>query len=191
MKLGVLISGRGSNMAALARACAQPDFPAEIAVVISNVPGAGGLAAATELGLATAVIDHREFDGREPFEWALVNELRAREVDLVALAGFMRLLGPGFLQAFPERVVNIHPSLLPAFPGLHVHEQALAAGVRFSGCTVHLVSEQVDAGPILEQAVVPVEPGDTPESLAARVLEQEHRIYPRAIRRLAARRDDG
>jgi len=188
VKLGVLISGRGSNMLALARACAAPEYPAEIALVVSNEPDAPGLSAAADLGLATAVVEHRDYDGREPFEWGLVNALRTHGVELVALAGFMRLLGSGFLEAFPQRVLNIHPSLLPAFPGLHAHEQALAYGVRYSGCTVHLVTEDMDAGPILLQAAVPVQAHDTAETLAARVLEHEHRIYPEAVRLVAEQR---
>ncbi len=188
MKLGVLISGRGSNMLSLARACAERGYPAQIAAVISNEPHASGLVAAADLGLATAVVDHRAFDGREPFEWALVNELRAHGAEIVAMAGFMRILGSAFLDAFSGRVLNIHPSLLPAFPGLHVHEQVLEHGARFSGCTVHLVTEELDAGPIILQAAVPVEQGDTPDTLAARVLEQEHRLYPEAVRLFAEQR---
>lgn len=185
MKLGVLISGRGSNMVSLAEACGRPDFPAELAVVVSNVPGAGGLGRAAGMGIATAVVDHRDYDDRASFERALIEVLRQHEVEAVALAGFMRIVTGIFLSAFPGRVLNIHPSLLPAFPGGHAHRDALAHGVKVSGCTVHLVTEEMDAGPIVVQAAVPVAEGDTEESLAARVLEQEHRIYPEAVRLLA------
>lgn len=185
LRLGVLISGRGSNMVSIAEACARPDFPAEVAVVVSNVPGAGGLGRAAGFGIPTAVVDHRDFDDRPAFESELVRVLREHGAEAVALAGFMRLVTGTFLGAFPDRVLNIHPSLLPAFPGTHAHRDALAYGVKVSGCTVHLVTEQMDAGPIVAQAAVPVAEGDTEESLAARVLEQEHRIYPEAVRLLA------
>lgn len=185
LALGVLISGRGSNMESLADACAAPDFPAEVAVVLSNVPDAPGLERARERGIDTEVVDHREHEGREAFEEAIVAQLRAHGAQAVCLAGFMRLIGPRMLAAFPARVLNIHPSLLPSFPGLHAHEQALEYGVRFSGCTVHFVTEDMDAGPIVLQAAVPVEPGDTVETVSARILEQEHRIYPEAVRLLA------
>lgn len=185
MRLGILISGRGSNMVALARACAAPGFPARVAVVVSDTPGAPGLEHAAALGLETALVDRRAAADREAFEEALLEVLRAHAVQAVCLAGFMRLLSGRFLREFPERVLNIHPSLLPAFPGLHAHEQALEYGVRTSGCTVHLVTEEMDAGPIVAQAAVPVELDDDAESLAARVLQQEHRIYPEAVRLLA------
>ncbi len=190
MNLGVLISGRGSNMEALADACADPSFPAEITVVLSNVADAPGLSLARERGLSTEVVDHARHGSRDAFEEEVVARLRAHDVEAVCLAGFMRLLGPGLLAAFPGRVLNIHPSLLPCFPGLHAHEQALEYGVRFSGCTVHFVTEEMDAGPIVLQAAVPVEQGDTAETLSARILEQEHRIYPESVRLLAEGRLD-
>lgn len=185
MKFGVLISGRGSNMVALAEACASPDHPADIAVVVANDADAPGLRKAAEIGIPTDVVDHRDYPGRESFEEALLPVLAARDVEAVALAGFMRLLSSRFLSAFPERVLNIHPSLLPAFPGLDAHEQALEHGVRWSGCTVHMVTEEMDAGPIVLQAAVPVRQDDDVDSLSARILTQEHRIYPEAVRLLA------
>jgi phosphoribosylglycinamide formyltransferase-1 len=185
MKLGVLISGRGSNMVSLAEACEQPDFPAELAVVVSNVPGAGGLGRAAGMGIPTAVVDHRDHDDRPAFERALLRVLQEHDIEAVALAGFMRIVTGTLLSAFPGRVLNIHPSLLPAFPGAHAHRDVLEYGVKVSGCTVHLVTEEMDAGPIVVQAAVPVAEGDTEDTLAARVLEQEHRIYPEAVRLLA------
>jgi phosphoribosylglycinamide formyltransferase-1 len=181
----VLISGRGSNLQSLIDACTDPAYPAEIALVISNVPGAQGLARAERAGIPTQTIDHKAFDGREAFERAVDEALRGAKTDLVCLAGFMRILTGDFLKARPGRVINIHPSLLPAFKGVHVHVQALAAGVRFSGCTVHVVVPEMDAGPIIAQACVPVHPDDTAETLAARVLAEEHRLYPLAVRMIA------
>jgi len=188
MRVGVLISGRGSNLLALIDACSAPDFPAEIALVISNSAGAGGLAHAEKAGIPTAVIAHKDFPSREAFDEAMDEELRASGIEFICLAGFMRLLSAKFVARWQGRIVNIHPSLLPAFKGLHVHEQALAAGVSVSGCTVHYVVPELDAGPIILQAEVPVEPNDTPASLAARVLEQEHRIYPEALKLAAENR---
>lgn len=184
LKVGVLISGRGSNLAALIAACAEPHFPAEIVLVLSNNPAALGLERAAAAGIATAVIDHRG-QGREAFELAMDTALRAAGVELICLAGFMRLLTAGFVGRWHDRVLNIHPSLLPAFKGLHVHEQALAAGVRFSGCTVHVLRAEMDAGPIVAQAAVPVLEGDTAEALAERILAAEHRLYPLALRLFA------
>ncbi len=185
LKLGVLISGRGSNMAALIGATAEPGFPAEIVLVIANRADAGGLETAREAGIATAVIDHKAFSGREPFEAAMDAALEAAGVELVCLAGFMRLLTAGFVERRVGRMINIHPSLLPAFKGLHVQRQALAAGVRIAGCTVHFVTPDMDSGPILVQAAVPVLPGDDEDSLAARILKAEHRCYPHAVRLIA------
>ncbi|MFO1057669.1 MAG: phosphoribosylglycinamide formyltransferase [Dongiaceae bacterium] len=185
LKVAVLVSGRGSNLQALLAACRDPAMPAEIVLVISNRPGAGGLAHAAAAGVATAVIDHRAFPDRAAFDAALDARLRAAGVGLVCLAGFMRLLTAGFIESWRDRLVNIHPSLLPAFPGLDTHARALAAGVRFAGCTVHLVRFETDTGPILVQAAVPVRPEDDADSLAARVLAEEHRIYPMALRWLA------
>ncbi len=185
LKLGILISGRGSNLQALIDACAAPDFPAEIAVVLSNNSGAGGLDRAREAGIEGVVVDHRDFDDRTAFERALIGVLEERGVELVCLAGFMRLLTETFVDHWRDRLINIHPSLLPAFRGLHSHERAIEAGVRFSGCTVHFVRPAMDDGPIIIQAAVPVLPGDDADALAARILDAEHRIYPAAVRLIA------
>jgi phosphoribosylglycinamide formyltransferase-1 len=185
LKLGVLISGRGSNLQALIDAAADPAYPAEIALVISNKAAAGGLARAEAAGIATKVIPHKEFASREAFDTALDHALREAGVGLVCLAGFMRLLTAGFSQGWHDRLINIHPSLLPAFKGLDSHAQALMAGVRFSGCTVHFVIPEMDAGPIILQAAVPVHDGDDADSLAARILEAEHKSYPLAVRLIA------
>jgi phosphoribosylglycinamide formyltransferase-1 len=180
-RVAILISGRGSNMQALVEAARAPDYPAEIALVISNRPEAPGLAWAKAQGLPTLALDHKLFESREHFEGQLTSVLEISKIDLVALAGFMRLMTAPFVERWRGRMINIHPSLLPAFKGLHTHAQALAAGVRISGCTVHFVSSEMDAGPIIAQAAVPVMPGDTPETLAARVLAAEHRLYPAAL----------
>jgi len=177
-KVVVLISGRGSNMEAIIRA----RLPAEIAAVISNRAGAAGLKVAAEAGVPSQIVDEREFSSREAFEEALASAIDQHSPDLVALAGFMRVLGADFVRRYSGRMINIHPSLLPAFPGLHTHRRALQEGVKLHGCTVHFVTPQVDHGPIIVQAAVPVRAGDTEAALAARVLQQEHRIYPLAIR---------
>ena len=182
LKVGVLISGRGSNLQALIDAAADPTYPAEIALVISNRADAVGLERAARAGIAHRAIPH---PSREAFAGAADAALRRDGVELVTLAGYMRILDIGFVEAWRDRLVNIHPSLLPAFPGLHPQRQALAAGVRFSGCTVHFVRAAVDAGPIIAQAVVPVRDDDDEERLAARILEAEHRLYPLAVRLLA------
>jgi formyltetrahydrofolate-dependent phosphoribosylglycinamide formyltransferase len=188
-RTAILISGRGSNMAALLAAAADPAYPAEIVLVLSNRADAGGLERARAAGFATAVVESRDFRGdRAGFEAAVEAELAGHGVELVALAGFMRVLTEGFVTRWAGRLVNIHPSLLPAFPGLDTHARALAAGVRLHGCTVHLVTPGVDEGPILAQAAVPVLPDDTESTLAARVLEQEHRLYPAALAWVAAGR---
>ncbi len=184
-KVGVLVSGRGSNLQALLDACADPAFPAEVALVISNVPGVYALERAAKAGVATRVIPHKPFPSREAFDAAVDAELRAAGIEIVCLAGFMRLLSAGFVEGWRGRMINIHPALLPAFKGLHTHERALEAGVRLHGCTVHLVTPDLDDGPILVQAAVPVLADDDADRLAARVLEQEHRIYPLALRLLA------
>ena len=176
--LVTLISGRGSNMEALLEA----GLPVRHAAVISNEPGAPGLAIAARHGVATAIVEHRKFPDRAAFDAALAAEIDRHQPDLVVLAGFMRILTDGFVARYSGRLVNIHPSLLPAFPGLHTHRRALEAGVRTHGCTVHFVTAAVDGGPIIAQAAVPVLPGDTEERLAARVLAEEHRLYPQAIR---------
>ncbi len=179
-KIGILISGRGSNMLALIEATERGELEAEVAVVISNVEGAPGVQKAREHGVETLVISHVGLS-REEHERRLVAELKRRGVELVCLAGYMRLLSPYFLSEFPGRVLNIHPSLLPAFPGLEAQRQALEYGVKFSGCTVHFVDEQMDHGPIIAQAVVPVYDDDTVETLSARILAEEHRLYVRAV----------
>ena len=182
LKVAVLISGRGSNLQALIDACATTDFPAEIVRVISNEADAGGLDKAAEAGIPTAVVPHRDYSDRPVFEAELNKEIRAAGTELIALAGFMRLLTEGFVDAWRDRLINIHPSLLPAFKGLHTHERAINAGVRFSGCTVHYVRPAMDEGPIIVQAAVPILADDDADSLGARVLTQEHLIYPLALR---------
>ena len=181
----ILISGGGSNMAAMVRTAQQQDWAGRhgirVAAVLSNKQDAKGLAIAREQGIATQVLDHKAYATREAFDAALAQAIDAYEPALVVLAGFMRILTPGFVDHFAGRLVNIHPSLLPAFTGLHTHQRAIDAGCRFAGCTVHLVTAELDVGPILDQAVVPVLAGDTADSLAARVLTQEHLIYPRAV----------
>jgi phosphoribosylglycinamide formyltransferase-1 len=185
LKIAVLISGRGSNLKSLIAACAVPDYPAKIVLVISNIADAGGLAYARAAGIPTAIIPHKDYSSRDTFDAVMNKHLIDAGVELICLAGFMRILSDGFVRQWQGRLINIHPSLLPAFKGTHVHEQAIAAGVRISGCTVHYVIPELDSGPPIAQAAVPVHPGDTPESLAARVLEAEHRLYPMAIRRIA------
>lgn len=185
-RIVILISGRGSNMEAIVKACAAEGWPAQIAAVISNRPGAAGLDFAAAHGIATAVLDHQRFGKGEAARGAFDAELQqlidAYQPDLVVLAGFMRILTAGFTQHYAGRLLNIHPSLLPAFPGLHTHERAIEMGCRAAGATVHLVTAELDHGPIVAQAVVPVLDGDDAASLAARVLVQEHRMYPRAVR---------
>ncbi len=181
LPIAVLISGSGTNLQAIIDAIESGKLDARIEIVLSNRADAYGLVRARHHRLVTEVLDHKQFASREAFDEAVVAILRARAVELVVLAGFMRLLSPVFVKAFSHRIMNIHPALLPSFPGLHVQKRAVEHGVRFSGCTVHFVNEECDEGPIIIQAVVPVFPDDTEESLAARILEQEHRIYPRAI----------
>jgi phosphoribosylglycinamide formyltransferase-1 len=182
MRVAVLVSGRGSNMAALIDAAAEPSYPAEIVAVISNRPQAGALAIAGRAGIATAVVDHKAFPSREAFDAELDRTIRTFSPDVVCLAGFMRLLTAGFIESWNGRLINIHPALLPSFKGLDTHARALAAGVKLHGCTVHLVTPEVDSGPIIAQAATPVLAGDTEETLAARVLAAEHVLYPRALR---------
>jgi phosphoribosylglycinamide formyltransferase-1 len=181
-RIVILISGRGTNMEAIVQACASEGWNARVAAVVSNRPDAAGLAFARARGIATAVVDHAGFDSREAFDAALARAIEAFEPDLLALAGFMRILTPGFIARFAGRIVNVHPSLLPAFTGLHTHRRAIEAGCKLAGATVHFVTDDLDHGPIIAQAVVPVLPGDTEQTLSARVLAQEHRIYPRALR---------
>jgi phosphoribosylglycinamide formyltransferase-1 len=180
--IGVLISGRGSNLQALIDAIAEARLEARLAVVLSNRADAPGLERARAAGIETVVLDHRVFASRDEFDGTVVRELVVRKVRLVCLAGFMRLVGRPLLDAFPNAILNIHPSLLPAFPGTSAQQQALAHGVKVSGATVHLVTEQLDAGPIVAQACVPVRDDDTVESLSARILIEEHRLYPEAVR---------
>jgi len=185
-RVAILISGRGSNMMALIEAARARDYPAAIVLVVSNRPEAVGLGRARQAGIATAVVDHAPFgDNREAFERALDRVLQQHRVDLVCLAGFMRLLTPWFVARWSGRMLNIHPALLPQFKGLHTHRRALEAGVKRHGATVHFVVSEMDAGPIVEQASIAVSEGDTEETLAKRVLEVEHRIYPRALRAVA------
>ena len=185
MTLGVLISGRGSNLQAIIDAIAAGRLAARIAVVISNKPGAFGLERAARAGIETLVMPHKGYADRVDYDRALAEALKARGVELVCLAGFMRLLGPAFLDQFPNAVLNIHPSLLPAFPGVDAQRQAFEHGVKVAGATVHLVTPELDAGPIVAQEAVPVLDDDTAETLAARILEVEHRLYPAAIATLA------
>lgn len=187
-RTAVLISGRGSNLQALIDAAAAPDYPAEIVLVLSNLPDAKGLERAEAAGIPTRVIPHRYYETRAAFEVALTEALSQTGADLVCLAGFMRVLTEAFVGRWQGRLINIHPSLLPAFPGLDTHARALAAGVKLHGCSVHLVSAEVDKGPIIGQAAVPVLPEDDEAALAARVLEAEHRLYPLCLRLLAADR---
>jgi phosphoribosylglycinamide formyltransferase-1 len=184
-RLGVLISGRGSNMLALADAASEPGFPAEIACVIANMADAGGLSLATARGIPAVAVPHSAYSDKAAFEQAMTSELEKHGVELVCLAGFMRLLSPWFIERWRNRLINIHPSLLPSYKGLDTHARALADGVRIAGCTVHYVRSEVDTGPIVAQAAVPVLPGDTPDSLAARILTAEHRLYAHAVALIA------
>ncbi|MDP9126788.1 MAG: phosphoribosylglycinamide formyltransferase [Pseudomonadota bacterium] len=185
LKVGILISGRGSNMQALIDAARTPGYPARIECVLSNNAEAPGLARARDAGIAVYVVNNRDFPNRDAFETAMEEKLNAHGVQLLCLAGFMRLLTPAFTERWRDRLVNIHPSLLPAFPGLDPHKKALAYGVRFAGCTVHFVRPETDSGPIIMQATVPVLPEDTEETLAARVLKAEHIAYPETVRFIA------
>ncbi|MGE3622472.1 MAG: phosphoribosylglycinamide formyltransferase [Bdellovibrionales bacterium] len=185
LKTAILISGRGSNMKALIDAARQPGYPARIAVVVSNIRDAEGLAIARAAGIPIEVINHRSYLSREEFERELDAKLNQYGVQMVCLAGFMRILTSWFVDRWRDRLINIHPSLLPAYPGLDTHKRALEAGDKQAGCTVHFVRADVDHGPIIAQAAVPVEPGDTEETLAARVLKEEHRIYPQTLRMIA------
>jgi phosphoribosylglycinamide formyltransferase 1 len=187
-RTAILISGRGSNMGALIKAARAPDFPAEIALVLSNKSAAGGLSLARQAGIATAVVDHKIYAGRDEFEGSMQALLDIHRIDLVCLAGFMRILSAPFVARWQRRMLNIHPSLLPSFRGLDTHGRALAAGVKIHGCTVHFVEPELDAGPIIAQAAVEVRDDDTAETLGARVLEQEHALYPAALALVAAGR---
>jgi phosphoribosylglycinamide formyltransferase 1 len=185
-RVGVLISGRGSNMRALVEAARDPAYPAEIVCVLSNKPDAGGLAFAETNGIHTAVIDHKNFDSREAFDTALDAYLRSQRVEIVCCAGFMRIMTPTLTSKWKGRMLNIHPSLLPAYPGLNTHKRALDDATKLAGCSVHFVTEELDGGPIIAQAAVPVLPGDTEQTLAARVLEKEHPLYVKALALVAS-----
>jgi phosphoribosylglycinamide formyltransferase-1 len=187
-RTAILISGRGSNMNTLIEAARAPGYPAQIALVLSNRPDAGGLARARDAGIATRALDHKAYPDRESFEQAMDAALVEAQIELVCLAGFMRVLTPWFVRRWEGRMINIHPSLLPLFRGTRTHEQALEAGVRVHGCTVHFVVPELDAGPIIAQACVPVHPGDDAATLAERVLAEEHRIYPEALAEVASGR---
>lgn len=184
-RVAILISGRGSNMRALIEAAKDKNYPAEIVLVISNVADAGGLEFARKHNIPTEVLEHSKFPSREIFDNAMHVALNSANAEIVALAGFMRLLSPRFVENWRGRMINIHPSLLPSYKGLHTHKRAIEAGEKVHGCTVHFVTPELDDGPAILQAKVPVLPGDTEDTLAARVLEQEHRIYPEALRLVA------
>ncbi len=185
MRIGVLASGSGSNLQAILDRCADGSVPAQVAVVICNIPGARAIERARSAGVPAILLEHKAYPSRDAYDAEVVRLLRQHEVDLVCLAGFMRLITPTLLSAFQNKILNIHPSLLPSYPGLHAVRKTLAAGARVSGCTVHIVDEGTDTGPIVVQAAVPILDGDTEETLAARILQQEHRCYPRAIALLA------
>ncbi|MBL8905273.1 MAG: phosphoribosylglycinamide formyltransferase [Rhizobiales bacterium] len=185
-RVAILISGRGSNMRALVEASRDPSYPAEIALVLANRPSAAGLAFAEVARISTCVIDHTTYATRESFDAAIDAQLRSARIDLVALAGFMRIMTAGFVDTWRDRMINIHPSLLPSYKGLHTHERALADGIKLHGCTSHFVRHDVDTGPIIAQAAVPVFEGDTAEALGARVLLAEHQLYPHALRLVAS-----
>lgn len=184
MRIAVLASGRGSNLQALIEAVENRYIPAEIGIVVSDKPGAQALQRAVEHGIETAVFNAGDYSDRKTFDEAVVGFLKEKNIDLICLAGFMRILSSEFVRAFPNRIVNIHPSLLPAFPGLNAQQQALDYGVKYSGCTVHFVDEGMDTGPIIGQRVVPIIENDTVETLSARILEQEHQLYPLAVRQV-------
>lgn len=185
-RVGVLLSGRGSNMQALVAASRMPDYPAEIATVIANRPDAAGLAWARENGIPAVAIDHKAFPDKAAFDARIHDELTSTGVEIVALAGFMRILSPQFVAKWQGRMINVHPSLLPLFPGLNTHARAIEAGMKLAGCTVHFVTAEMDVGPIIAQGAVPVLPDDTPDTLAARTLIAEHALYPRALAWVAA-----
>jgi len=185
VRVAVLISGRGSNLQSLIDATKAPDYPAEIALVVSNKESAGGLDVARNAGVATRVIPHQDYASREDFDRAIDAALREAEIDLIAEAGFMRIHSEWFAKTWEGKALNIHPSLLPLFPGIRVHQQALDAGVKESGCTVHFIVAELDSGPTIAQAAVPVLPGDTAETLAARILVEEHKLYPEAVKLVA------
>ena len=185
LKVGVLVSGRGSNLQAIIDAIERGEVPSEITVVVSNVPGALALDRAAKHNIKSVVVDSKAFENKDEYEAQIIKAMEDAGVDLVCLAGYMRILSPEFIERFKGRIMNIHPALLPAFPGLHVQKKALEYGVKYSGATVHFVDEGTDTGPVILQAVVPVLDDDTEESLSARILEQEHKIYPQAIKLFA------
>jgi phosphoribosylglycinamide formyltransferase 1 len=185
LPVGVLISGRGSNMAALVEACETAGYPAKVVCVIANRPDAKGLDYARSKGIPAILVDHKAYSSKAEFEGAMTSALEANGVEFVCLAGFMRILSPLFIERWRDRLINIHPSLLPSYPGLHTHERALADGVKLAGCTVHFVRAEMDVGPIVAQAAVPVLTGDTPDDLAARILTAEHKLYPACLSMIA------
>jgi phosphoribosylglycinamide formyltransferase-1 len=182
LRLGVLVSGRGSNLQAIIDAIEKGEVPAEIGIVVSNVPGVLALERAKKHGIKAVIINSKAYDSKEKYEREIINVLNDEKINLICLAGYMKILSPEFIEEFKGRILNIHPALLPAFPGLHVQRKALEYGVKFSGATVHFVDEGCDTGPVILQAVVPVLDDDTEETLSARILEQEHKIYPQAIK---------
>lgn len=184
IRTAILISGRGSNMVSLLNAAKEKDFPAEFRLVVSNIPTAPGLTFAQDDGVAVAVVDHTKYSSREQFEKKLNDVLQVYHIEFICLAGFMRILSPWFIKQWEDKIVNIHPSLLPEYKGLHTHERALADNAKVHGCTVHYVSAELDAGPIIGQSTVDVYENDTPDTLAARVLEQEHKLYPECVKRI-------
>lgn len=188
LKLAVFISGRGSNMLSIIDACKDKDFPAEISVVLSNRPDAGGISLAQDAKIATEIVDHKKFESREDFEDEIQSRLKNHDIDLIVLAGFMRILTASFVAEWPDQMINIHPSLLPDYKGLNTHERAINDGKTESGCTVHFVSEDLDSGATILQKRVDIHKDDTPDTLAARILEQEHKAYPEAIKTIASSR---
>ncbi|MFH1873618.1 MAG: phosphoribosylglycinamide formyltransferase [Pseudomonadota bacterium] len=190
LKLGVLASGRGSNLQAIIDACKKNEIQAEVAIIISDVPGAQALERAKKAGLKTTILERKKYSTKNEYETALINELKQAQVDLVCLAGYMRIVGKTFLAAFPNRVINIHPALLPSFPGLDAQKQAWEYGVKVSGCTVHFVDDLTDHGPIILQTMVPVQDDDTVETLSERILKEEHKLYSKAIQLIAENKLD-
>lgn len=188
LKLAIFISGRGSNMLSIIEACNDPNFPADISVILSNSPDAAGVVSAREAGIACEIVNHKEYETRVSFESEIQSRLEKHDIDLIVLAGFMRILTPEFIDKWPDKIINIHPSLLPDYKGLNTHERAINDGKLEAGCTVHFASAELDSGEIILQRKVPIKEGDTPESLADRVLEQEHIAYPEAIKLLASSR---
>jgi phosphoribosylglycinamide formyltransferase-1 len=189
LKLAIFISGRGSNMRAIIESCKNPNFPAQVVMVLSNRPDAAGITFAKECGIPTEIVDHKSYPSREAFEIEISNRLKNHEIDFIVLAGFLRVLTASFIEQWPHKIINIHPSLLPEYKGLHTHARAIADGKAEAGCTVHFVVPEIDSGEIILQKHVPIFAGDTPESLSARILKQEHIAYPEAIRLIAEKQE--